>query len=187
MSFYIVIPPSLDITKHLYCCKQTLEHYLSPDPVVTLPRPLSLVICALIALSISDVGALKEVVLTIQPRVVERWGHATLGCSYDLEGASLYYVKWYRGTFEFYRFTPSEEPSTKLFLNEAIKVDVSFGKLRLFLDYFVIFQVDHSNATQVVLIDIDFQLSGNFSCEVTTAEEPASTGTGFQAMMVVRK
>jgi hypothetical protein len=124
----------------------------------------------LAVLVLRDVFALKDVVLTIRPQTVEKSRHATLICSYDLEGASLYYVKWYRGTYEFYRYTPSEKPTTKLFPFKAINVDMN-----------------RSNSTQVVLTDIDFQLSGNFSCEVTTAEEPASTQTAVKSMLVVRK
>ncbi|XP_044262411.1 uncharacterized protein LOC123009907 [Tribolium madens] len=123
----------------------------------------------LVFILLKDVFALKDVVLTIRPEVVERGSFATLICSYDLEGATLYYVKWYRGTHEFYRYTPSERPTTKLFPFGAINVDVN-----------------RSNATQVVLTDIDFKLSGNFSCEVTTDEEPASTETAVQSMLVVQ-
>ncbi|KYB28506.1 uncharacterized protein LOC659208 [Tribolium castaneum] len=118
---------------------------------------------------LKDVFALKDVVLTIRPEVVERGSFATLICSYDLEGATLYYVKWYRGMHEFYRYTPSERPTTKIFPIDTINVDVY-----------------RSNATQAVLTDIDFKLSGNFSCEVTTDEEPASTETAVQSMLVVQ-
>ncbi|RZC36537.1 hypothetical protein BDFB_013504, partial [Asbolus verrucosus] len=118
--------------------------------------------------NVPDVLALKDVVLTIRPKIVERSHQATLRCSYDLEGASLYYVKWYRGIKEFYRYTLTEHPPTKVFPTAGINVDVNL-----------------SNSTQVVLTDIDFQLSGNFSCEVTTAEEPASTGTDVESMLVV--
>jgi hypothetical protein len=145
--------------------------------------------------------------LTIRPQTVEKSRHATLICSYDLEGASLYYVKWYRGTYEFYRYTPSEKPTTKLFPFKAINVDVSNRvsclkirniiaiKFCLVMKFLVkelrtvccFLQMNRSNSTQVVLTDIDFQLSGNFSCEVTTAEEPASTQTAVKSMLVVRK
>lgn len=157
--------------------------------------------------NVSDVFALKDVVLTIRPQTVEKSRHATLICSYDLEGASLYYVKWYRGTYEFYRYTPSEKPTTKLFPFKAINVDVSNRvsslkirniiaiKFCLVMKFLVkelrtvccFLQMNRSNSTQVVLTDIDFQLSGNFSCEVTTAEEPASTQTAVKSMLVVRK
>lgn len=46
--------------------------------------------------------------------------------------------------------------------------------------------MNSSNSTQVVLKQIDFPLSGNFSCEVTT-DVPISTGTDTQEMLVVRK
>mgnify|MGYP005984511211 FL=1 len=75
--------------------------------------------------TVADVFALKDVVLTIRPQIVERSGYATLMCSYDLEGASLYYVKWYRGKYEFYRYTPSEKTKTKLFPLGGINVNVS--------------------------------------------------------------
>lgn len=74
---------------------------------------------------VTDVNCLKDVVLDIEPRVVKRGGSSTLRCTYDLEGAPLYTVKWYRGNFEFYRYTPSEHPSTKVFHFPGIHVDVS--------------------------------------------------------------
>lgn len=51
--------------------------------------------------------------------------HSTLKCSYDLEDDILYSVKWYRGPREFYRFTPSERPNTKVFPFDGLTVDVS--------------------------------------------------------------
>ncbi|XP_053972903.1 uncharacterized protein LOC128886164 isoform X2 [Hylaeus anthracinus] len=74
-----------------------------------------------------------------------------LRCHYDLEDAPLYSLKWYRGSHEFYRFAPSEEPPTKIFNITGIYVDIA-----------------NSNKSQVTLRDIDFALSGTFSCEVTT-------------------
>ncbi|KAL1464324.1 hypothetical protein WDU94_003982 [Cyamophila willieti] len=58
-----------------------------------------------------------------------------LQCFYDLEGIPLYSVKWYRGRHEFYRFSPSEHPSSKIFPIPGIDVDVS----TLFI-IFIIFQ-----------------------------------------------
>lgn len=75
---------------------------------------------------------LKNVVLTIEPRVVQRFSFSTLKCSYDLEGDSLYSVKWYRGTLEFYRYTPTERPKTKIFPTSGITVDVSSSFSLLF-------------------------------------------------------
>ncbi|KAJ8942990.1 hypothetical protein NQ318_001714, partial [Aromia moschata] len=111
---------------------------------------------------------LKDVLLEIEPNVVEKGGQSTLKCSYDLEGHPLYAVKWYRGYHEFYRYTPKELPSTKIFAFEGIHVDLN-----------------QSNEHQVVLRDVGFNLSGNFSCEVTTDAPSFATSSVSSAMSVV--
>lgn len=59
------------------------------------------------------------------PRAV-RVGHSViLGCEYDLEGAALYSVKWYRNSEEFYRYVPKEEPPFRVFNLPGLQVDVS--------------------------------------------------------------
>lgn len=75
--------------------------------------------------SLPVVHSLKDVVLEIEPRVVHLGASSTLSCGYDLEDAPLYTVKWYRGSHEFYRYTPKEFPSTKIFPFDDLHVDVS--------------------------------------------------------------
>ncbi|KAL1497149.1 hypothetical protein ABEB36_008155 [Hypothenemus hampei] len=116
-----------------------------------------------------DVIALKNVKLSIEPAVVQYGNQSTLKCSYDLENDILYSVKWYRGPLEFYRYTPSEDVKTKIFPFDGITVDGS-----------------NSNSTQVVLRDIEFNLSGNFSCEVTTDLPHMVTAVDEQSMMVIQ-
>ncbi|KAJ8933976.1 hypothetical protein NQ318_001681 [Aromia moschata] len=82
-----------------------------------------------------DVFPLKNVILSIEPRIVQRGNQSRLRCSYDLEGQDLY-------------------------------------------------TVNSSNSTQAVLRNIEFNLSGNFSCEVTT-DKTFSTGVDSQEMVVV--
>ncbi|XP_018577827.1 uncharacterized protein LOC108916078 [Anoplophora glabripennis] len=125
-------------------------------------------LAVVLGLLMEDVLPLKNVVLTIEPEVVQRHNFSRLRCSYDLEGQDLYAVKWYRGNHEFYRYTPSEDPSTKVFPVGGITIDVN-----------------NSNSTQVVLRDIEFNLSGNFSCEVTT-DKTFSTRIDTQTMLVVQ-
>ncbi len=48
-----------------------------------------------------------------------------LRCNYDLEADSLYAVKWYRGSEEFYRFLPKEAPPKQAFPINGVVVDVS--------------------------------------------------------------
>lgn len=80
---------------------------------------------------------------------------ATLRCFFDLEGDKLYSVKWYRGVFEFYRYTPSESPPIKKFKINGLRVRES-----------------DSYDTQVVLEQVPRSISGIFSCEVT-ADQPS--------------
>ena len=50
---------------------------------------------------------------------------ATLVCQFDLEGESLYSVKWYKDDAEFYRYVPNERPRLQVFHQKGIHVDVS--------------------------------------------------------------
>lgn len=61
----------------------------------------------------------------ILPPIVEAGTSATLLCLYDLEGATLYSVQWYRGQFEFFRFIPNENPPIKVFEVPGIFVEAS--------------------------------------------------------------
>ncbi|XP_055382268.1 uncharacterized protein LOC129612600 [Condylostylus longicornis] len=112
-------------------------------------------------------GALRNVKLIIEPSLVERGNHAIFKCMYDIQGASLYSVKFYRGQLEFYRFTPDELPGYKVFPYPGFHVDISM-----------------SNVSQVVLRNIGFNLSGNFSCEVTADAPSFSTATALAFMQV---
>lgn len=73
----------------------------------------------------SVIDCLRDVLLQIEPRVVRKGEEATLTCTYDLEKAPLYTVKWYRGRHEFYRYTPTENPTRKVFPFGNVKIDVS--------------------------------------------------------------
>jgi hypothetical protein len=59
------------------------------------------------------------------PAAILRGDTATLFCHFDLEGDSLYSVKWYKGRREFYRFTPKEDPAMKVFPISGLEVEVS--------------------------------------------------------------
>ncbi|XP_073816130.1 uncharacterized protein [Musca autumnalis] len=124
----------------------------------------------LIFLAICDTtkAVLHDVNLFIEPPAVRRNQSVTLRCQYSLGGVPLYSVKFYRGQLEFFRYTPGEYPNTKVFHYPGIKVDESV-----------------SNATQVVIRNVNFGLSGNFSCEVTADAPLFSTATAYAQMQVV--
>uniref|UniRef100_A0A0K8V0A9 Ig-like domain-containing protein n=1 Tax=Bactrocera latifrons TaxID=174628 RepID=A0A0K8V0A9_BACLA len=131
-------------------------------------------ICAMILLLFSftwhdyALAALSNVSLYIEPPAVRRGQSVILRCQYSLEGAPLYSIKYYRGNYEFYRYTPGEFPNVKHFQYPGIKVDEVI-----------------SNATQVVIRDVKFTLSGNFSCEVTADAPLFSTATAYAQVQVV--
>lgn len=135
----------------------------------TFPARCLLLLLGVLLLSMELVEcALRNVNLIIEPPAVRRGQHVVLRCMYDLDGAPLYSAKFYRGQLEFYRYTPGEFPNTKVFPFPGIHVDVS-----------------SSNATQVLLRNVGFGLSGNFSCEVTADAPLFSTATAVDTMQVV--
>ncbi|PSN56101.1 hypothetical protein C0J52_10628 [Blattella germanica] len=72
---------------------------------------------------------LRDVRVTI-PAAILRGNTAVLLCHFDLEGDSLYSVKWYKGRREFYRFTPKEDPAMKIFPFFGLDVQKIMGKTR---------------------------------------------------------
>lgn len=59
------------------------------------------------------------------PQAIKRGGTAILTCDFDLEGDSLYSVKWYKGNYEFFRYTPKDETPIKVFPMDGLYIDVS--------------------------------------------------------------
>ena len=55
-----------------------------------------------------------------------------LYCDYDLERQGLYQIKWYKGSHEFYRYSPGELTKKKSFLVNNLNVDVSIIALNIF-------------------------------------------------------
>lgn len=123
---------------------------------------------AVVFFAITSASCLQKVSLEIDPEVVQRGQEVILRCYYDLQKAPLYSLKWYRGRHEFYRFSPSEDPPTKIFNISGIYVDP-----------------DNSNKSQVTLRKVDFALSGTFSCEVTADAPTFSTASGTKNLTVV--
>lgn len=61
------------------------------------------------------------------PNHIIRFKSALLGCRYNLDGESLYSVKWYKDGHEFYRYVPRNKPPGQAFPLPGINVDVSFA------------------------------------------------------------
>ncbi|XP_034252747.1 uncharacterized protein LOC117652142 isoform X2 [Thrips palmi] len=74
-----------------------------------------------------------------------------------MEGEELYSIKWYKGQQEFFRFTPKETPSAKVFHIEGIDV-----------------MKERSDARKVTLRHVDHSAAGRYACEVS-ADRPSFT------------
>lgn len=72
------------------------------------------------------VWSLRNLSISVPRAVLSGEGRAALlRCSYDLEGAALYSIRWYRAEDEFYRYVPREMPPTMVFPLPGASVDVS--------------------------------------------------------------
>jgi hypothetical protein len=59
------------------------------------------------------------------PEAVRRGTTVELSCDYDLEGALLYSIKWYKSDQEFFSYVPKEAPPSRVYHVDGIFVDVS--------------------------------------------------------------
>lgn len=77
-------------------------------------------------------------------------GMALLDCQYDMEGDTLYSVKWYKDEREFYRYMPKNDPPVFRFATTGINVDIN-----------------RSSNTAVALLNLTQESAGNYKCEVS--------------------
>ncbi|XP_049764328.1 uncharacterized protein LOC126092649 [Schistocerca cancellata] len=94
--------------------------------------------------------------------------NARLECHYDLEGESLYSVKWYKDGREFYRFVPRDTPPAQIFQLPGVVVDMN-----------------NSTASQVELKDVTLSSSGRYRCEVSGEAPSFQTVSEHGDMIVV--
>jgi len=92
-----------------------------------------------------------------------------LTCRFDMEGAALYSVKWYRNEQEFYRFVPNDKPKLQIFPQKGIKVERT-----------------RSSRQHVYLNDLQLDATGTYRCEVSAEAPSFRTKHEEQAMIVVQ-
>lgn len=90
-----------------------------------------------------------------------------LVCKFDMEGDTLYSVKWYRNEQEFYRFVPNDRPKLQIFPQQGIRVERA-----------------KSSRQHVYLFDLQLEASGTYRCEVS-AEAPSFRTKHEEKVMVV--
>ncbi|KAL1491052.1 hypothetical protein ABEB36_011705 [Hypothenemus hampei] len=96
-------------------------------------------------------SSLKSMMIKV-PTAVRTGDTVTLKCEYDLEGVLLYSIKWYWNEEEFYRFIPKESPPYQAFPVKSVNINVDLSK---------------SGENDVVLREVQRQLTGNYKCEVS--------------------
>ncbi|XP_075153240.1 beaten path IIIc isoform X2 [Haematobia irritans] len=102
------------------------------------------------------------------PEYVVKGSTAQLECLYDLDGESLYSVKWYKDGNEFYRYVPRDMPPAQTFLLPGVSVDVH-----------------NSTDVYVTLREVNLQSAGRFRCEVSGEAPSFQTVTEHGDMVVV--
>lgn len=59
------------------------------------------------------------------PHVVEVGKTVKMACHFDLEGANLYSLNWWRGSEQFFQYSPSSKDKIIVYDSPGITVDVS--------------------------------------------------------------
>lgn len=70
------------------------------------------------------------------PNYVVKGSTAQLECLYDLDGETLYSVKWYKDGNEFYRYVPRDLPPAQTFVLPGVSVNVSILAFVIFFTFF---------------------------------------------------
>lgn len=98
-------------------------------------HPTCLILLLSVVSGLSN-GAIRSIRLVVDPVGVRRGQSATLRCLYDLDGAPLLSLQFYRGSGEFYRYSPTQSPTKKVFPLSGINVDVSTAHAKISLRCF---------------------------------------------------
>jgi len=122
-------------------------------------------LCCLLALPLLQAIELTEKLI---PSHAIKGEDVVLECLYDMQGDSLYSVKWYRNGQEFYRHIPTDRPQTVVFKQPGLIVD----------EY-------KSTESHLVLRNVDLTTSGKFRCEVSGEAPLFQTATFTNVLIVV--
>ncbi|XP_054721507.1 uncharacterized protein LOC129231253 isoform X2 [Uloborus diversus] len=113
-------------------------------------------------------GAVSLRLISLEvPDKVSRGQGTRLTCGYDLEGDTLYSIKWYRDDVEFFRYVPTDKPPGQFFPLQGVKVDMSKSK----------------NGS-VYIRDISHLTAGIYKCEVS-ADAPSFQTVSAEKNMAV--
>lgn len=103
------------------------------------------------------------------PTMVQAGDMVELYCNFqlDMEQSSLYSVKWYRDNVEFFRYIPSEDPHTTVFIIPGMEL------------------LETSSPTHIILGGVTTETGGEFKCEVSEGPPRFSTAARSTNLQVV--
>ncbi|XP_071524574.1 uncharacterized protein [Panulirus ornatus] len=107
-----------------------------------------LVLIVLLAVSLPGTAGIRILEMRVPP-IVQAGKTVQLACHFDLEGANLYSLNWWRGSDQFYQFSPSNNEQIIVYDSPGITVDVG-----------------RSGRNVVVLRNISHDSAGRYKCEV---------------------
>ncbi|XP_030240561.1 uncharacterized protein LOC108658821 isoform X1 [Drosophila navojoa] len=140
-------------------CWSAASCYTTCSPLLLLLLLLALLSPAVDCLTMTEIRI---------PKHIMRHEDAVLGCKFDLDGESLYSVKWYKDGFEFYRYVPRDMPPGQVFPLPGVDVELQ-----------------NSTDIAVVLRSVSLQSTGRYRCEVSGEAPSFQTVSGHEDMIVV--
>jgi len=114
----------------------------------------------------TGVSCLKLVKFSVPDHAIQG-DDVQLVCDYDLQGDKLYSVKWYRNGQEFYRYIPTDNPSTAIFRHPGLYIN----------EY-------KSTESKIYLRNVDHMTTGLFRCEIS-GEAPLFQTASQETILVV--
>ncbi|GIX69568.1 ig-like domain-containing protein [Caerostris extrusa] len=113
-----------------------------------------------------SVTSLRLLSLDVPDRVARGQG-TRLTCGYDLEGDTLYSIKWYRDDVEFFRYVPTDRPPGQFF--SSARHQSGFDK---------------SRNGSVFIRDISHLTAGVYKCEISADAPSFQTVSAEKPMSV---
>ncbi|OAD55025.1 hypothetical protein WN48_05650 [Eufriesea mexicana] len=115
----------------------------------------------------SDTVALRMLELVV-PQHVVRGQNIRLECNFNLDGETLYSVKWYKDGNEFYRYAPQDRPPVLVFQLPGVTANIH-----------------NSTERSVVLYSVNLMSTGRYRCEVSAEAPFFQTVSDHSDMLVV--
>ncbi|KAF3423629.1 hypothetical protein E2986_04417 [Frieseomelitta varia] len=191
------------IVKHVPCvgdprrvtCQQCNTLYYSSPFKRSKARDVFPVITAKYAGRNLGTMALRMLELVV-PQHVVRGQNIRLECNFNLDGETLYSVKWYKDGNEFYRYVPQDRPPVLVFQLPGVtanpirgiaeRVNYS-GLIRYREGTLLAFQIHNSTERSVVLYSVNLMSTGRYRCEVSAEAPSFQTVSDHSDMLVVGK